>query len=607
MHLRLLASLIPIWSVLLPSESFGIDEIWNMSTVREHPLNPVTISEREAPAAFADGEEHWMTTGDDWVERGGKSKPSNLLKPSHPEIETLLVEEHFIECRTIESGVSRIFLATCRPKDLEGPFPTILVFHGGGGHASGALALAVARRHPGMATVAMDYNGQYRPGEEGKVTEWVGSPGPLRQFEFDADQRNWHFFHVVIAARRTLDWMETQSWVDEEKIGSVGISYGGWVGFLLAGVDSRIRCLTTGVSSGGVEFTNGKTSEPLRFEPADQRAIWLEHYEPFAHAPRTEAAVFFDLGTNDYFFHLRGAIRHRDALPSSVAWRLVPNSNHGFGGPPLPDQGAPRFMAQQLGVGAPIPEVSPPLFTEGRWQWEVASSHPLTEQRCWISPGDPNSVATYWIELPVEASPTGGTAQLPEAFHGKHHQFIATAMDVTGAAVTSPVARKDGALPTEEAVSYWGTDSLWDVAAPETAWRTLAGWFPKTKHRVDESRALLIAPDNDEGEFSVATHSVHLCAAILKDLPTIELEVDGQGESGTLTLQFLHQGMSLDEVNYPVVVDYTAERTTLRLDLGDWIPEASGVVFDTLRLTGNRKSDRMLAIHSLRFAGSERE
>ena len=144
-----------------------------MTELRRHRLDIQVIGTRKAPLT-ATGSKDWMNTGDAWVAKSKKEDVerkagASALPAGNP---LLLVEELFLTAGGGEEGPNRVYCASARPEDASGPLPVLLVFHGGGGHASGALALATARRHPGMAAVAMDYNGQFRPGPKGRFTEW---------------------------------------------------------------------------------------------------------------------------------------------------------------------------------------------------------------------------------------------------------------------------------------------------------------------------------------------------------------------------------------------------------------------------------------------------
>lgn len=134
------------------------DSLWDMGEIRGHPLGPEKLSTRKAPLYVA-GANDWMNTGDAWVApKGNKALEAAAPKPGHSD-EQLVVEEYYYSLEMTPQGPNRIFCAIARPEKASGPQPVILVFHGGGGHASGALALAIARKHSGMAALAMDYNG----------------------------------------------------------------------------------------------------------------------------------------------------------------------------------------------------------------------------------------------------------------------------------------------------------------------------------------------------------------------------------------------------------------------------------------------------------------
>src|SRR5262245_48632038 len=117
-----------------------------MTELRKRPLDvEQAAAPRKAPLVVTNNVD-WLSTGDAWVGNKPEKSTSAKAKPSN---EQLIVEELFISAGGTAEGPNRIFCAVARPEKAKGPVPVVLIFHGGGGHASGALALAAARRHPG--------------------------------------------------------------------------------------------------------------------------------------------------------------------------------------------------------------------------------------------------------------------------------------------------------------------------------------------------------------------------------------------------------------------------------------------------------------------------
>jgi dienelactone hydrolase len=490
--------------------------------------------------------------------------------------------------------------------------PVVLVFHGGGGHASGALALAAARRHPGMAAVAMDYNGQFMPGPKGKVTQWKSITPAMREQTLDLvpELRNAPMFHNVIAARRTLDFIETQPWADKERIGAVGISYGGWVALMLAGVDERVKCVTTGVSAGGAEFTAGKSAQPLRWTPAEQRALWLANYEPLAHASRTRAAVFFQLAANDLFFWLNGAEKNLAALPGEKGWVLRPNSNHGAGGPEVPDTAAPAFMRHVL-LGEPaLPQVAEFQVSDDgrRYSWKASGPREITRAVLNWSPSKAVSPARYWMEFPATREGDTWSAQVPAEFAPLAAQAFVNVGDEEDLVVSSTLLHRDGLDPMNAPGPQWPGGQLWDTERGAAAWRTPAGWLAKTVFEVTDEKALRLGPEQGGKDFVLLSNSAVLASGAAAKHHGIRIRINGNGHPGKLKVTLVRDTNSLDERSYTAECDYTGASSTHDLPWNAFSLATKNTTappmpcpFDGLILSGTREDGSPLHIEAITF------
>ena len=596
-----------------PAEAAFTSNLWDMAKLRRRPLDVRPIVEPRKAPLLVRGSEDWMNTGDAWVAKkqktgGAKSDPPSATAGD----EQLIVEEFFLTAGGNDAGPNRIYCGSARPESATGPVPTILVFHGGGGHASGALAIAIARRHPGMAAVAMDYNGQFRPGREGRVTAWKTVTAEMRQRQFDLvpGLTNWSMWHNVMAARRTIDFIEMQSWANADRIGAVGISYGGWLALILAGVDDRVKCVTTGVSAGGASFTAGRAAQQLRWEPAEQRQLWLDHYEPLAHAPNTKAAVFFQLATNDLFFWLNGAEKNLAAFTGEKGWVLRPNSNHGAGGPEVPNTAAPALVRHILADGPALPQVTAFRASDDgcRYAWKATGPHSIHRATLNWSPGGAVSPARYWIEFPATCEGDTWSAEIPVDLAGCCSQSFVNVGDNEGTVVSSTLLHHNGLDPMTEPGPQWSGGQLWDTERGAAAWRTPAGWFPSTEFEVTADNGLKVSPAEGGEEFILLTNSAILASGAAKNHPGIRVHIDGQGQAGRLKVTLLRDTNSLDESAWTAEIDFAADSSECDLPWNEFsliTPgiEASAIPagFDGLSLSGERKNGSAVVLESIQW------
>ena len=112
-----------------------------------------------------------------------------------------------------------------------------------------------------------------------------GCPQRIGAWSPDARANSW--FHWAVACRRALTFLEQQNEVDAARIGVFGISRGGRLTWLLAGIDDRIA---TAVSIYGRRWRagrlhGGEAGGRPPFSPADL-AIWRACLDTPAYAPR---------------------------------------------------------------------------------------------------------------------------------------------------------------------------------------------------------------------------------------------------------------------------------------------------------------------------------
>lgn len=439
-----------------------------------------------------------------------------------------------------------------------------------------------------------------------RVTQWKNVTRE-RKFDLVPNLRNWAMYHNVIAARRAMDFLETQPWADTNRFGAVGISYGGWVALMLAGVDERVKCVTTAVSSGGMEGTAGRGAQQLRWEPAEQRALWLAAYEPLAYAAKTKAAVFFSLATDDLFFWLSGAERNLAALPGPKGWMLRPNCNHGAGGPDLPDMSPAAWLRHILADGPALPSFQGlEVSADGSsYAWKVTGTNTIIKAVLNWSPGKVVSSARYWIEFPATRSGDRWVAQVPPALRSLASAAFATVMDPQLGAVSSTLVHRDGLDPTTQAASQWENHALWDVQRGTAAWRIPFPGSPATVFEVMPPAGIKLGPVKGGKKFCLISNSVLLGSGVAAQQQGLRIGINGNGQAGVLKVGLLRELNSLDEQAYVAEVRYRADRADYDLPwtqfkASDGAP-AQVWPFNTLRLEGVRPDGSALSLEQIQF------
>lgn len=125
--------------------------------------------------------------------------------------------------------------------DKDKRFPVVLIVHGLGGRKEDVLLLAVALANRGYATLAIDLAGHgERPLPPGRTSFADFSLEDLRKVGAVS----------VVDMRRGLDYLQTRSDIAPNRLACIGISLGGILGGVFAGVEPRLAC-TALWSAGG--------------------------------------------------------------------------------------------------------------------------------------------------------------------------------------------------------------------------------------------------------------------------------------------------------------------------------------------------------------------
>lgn len=216
-----------------------------------------------------------------------------------------LVREVYYEGELFHGKPTRVFAYLGVPEGqgpFDGKFPAILLIHGGGGKAFANWAELWAQR--GYVALAMDLAGH---GPKGRLSD--GGPnqddtGKLRDFSIDdGDYRNMWTYQSIAAILRGHALLAARDDVDPDRIAATGISWGGYLTCILAGVDHRLRAIVP-VYGCGFLYENGLLMGRLDKMTPEHRERWISLFDPSKHVNRAQMPMLFVNGTNDFAFPL---------------------------------------------------------------------------------------------------------------------------------------------------------------------------------------------------------------------------------------------------------------------------------------------------------------
>jgi len=333
-----------------------------------------------------------------------------------------------------EGRPTRVFAHFALPDPLPpgGPVPAMVLVHGGGGRAFPHWATQWAQR--GYAALAMDLCGC---GPDGAPLP-DGGPALSDRNAFygiaSGPQGSW-VYHAVAAVIRAVSVLRHQPEVDPDRIGLTGISWGGYLACIVAGLDDRLR-LAVPVYGCGYLHRNSVWKPMLDGMPDGQRTAWIDAFEPSCYLPGARLPMFWVSGTNDGAYALDSLQRSYRLAPGPRTLRITVNMPHGHsaGMDPL-EIGA--FADAQLRGATPLPElgevqrdgavVRAPL--RSRLPIQTATLHYSADAIPWDH--------RRWSSVPAAVGEDAVEARLPDE---RPLLYFFTVTDLRGAVVSTDYA-----------------------------------------------------------------------------------------------------------------------------------------------------------------------
>ncbi len=286
-----------------------------------------------------------------------------------------LVQEVYYEGEPWGGKPTRVFAYLGRPDNAPGKVPGMVLVHGGGGTAFPEWATLWAKR--GYAAIAMDLAG-CGPGRK-RLPD--GGPGQddhskFRDFsETEADQM-WTY-HAVAAVIRGHSLLAAQPGVDSNRIGITGISWGGYLTCIVAGLDDRLKVAVPVYGCGFLHENSAWLPQFARMSPA-QRERWVRLFDPSRYLPGVRIPILFMNGTNDFAYPLDSYQKSYRLVPGPVDVRIEVRMRHSH-----PDGWAPKeiglYVDSVLRGGQPLPRLGPLELRGSKVSAAVTAQVPLVK------------------------------------------------------------------------------------------------------------------------------------------------------------------------------------------------------------------------------------
>lgn len=307
---------------------------------------------------------------------------------------------------------TRVFAWVGIPKTKPGQkVPGMVLVHGGGGTAFAEWVRLWNAR--GYAAIAMDTCGAVPRGSYGKWQrhEHGGPPGWGGWDQIDWPRQDQWTYHAVADAILAHSLLRSFPEVDAKRIGLTGISWGGYLTCIIAGVDNRFRFAVPVYGCGFTDEHNFAGS--VKKLGPERGARWMQWWDPKMYLKQARMPFLWVTGSND-FAYTPNALQKSYRLasgPRTLCVRL--RMPHGHGGAGENPKEIHVFAGSLVNHGVPLPKIT----AQGRkgdlvWaKYTSKTSIAKAELNYTLDTG--NWKDRKWLNVPAEIRGGKITASLP--------------------------------------------------------------------------------------------------------------------------------------------------------------------------------------------------
>lgn len=297
---------------------------------------------------------------------------------------------------------TRVFAYYANPATLEATnagertFPAVVLVHGGGGTAFKEWTELWARC--GYAAIAMDLAGC---GPQRKRLA-DGGPGQSDEEKFGAigepSQNQWTY-HAVANVILAHSLIRSFKEVDAGRSAVTGISWGGYLTCIVAGLDSRFKAAVPVYGCGFLHDNSVWLSRFAKMTPK-HKDRWVRLWDPSMYVGSATMPVFFINGTNDFAYPLDSYSKTYGLVKGKRNLRITVNMPHGH------QQGwAPKeiglFVDQYLKSGIPLPKVMKPQLTGGKVRARIMNKTTPVSANLYYTTGSAPINKLDWESMPA--------------------------------------------------------------------------------------------------------------------------------------------------------------------------------------------------------------
>ncbi len=177
-------------------------------------------------------------------------------------------------------------------------------------------------------------------------------------------------YHAVAAVLRGHALLASRKEVDAQRVAVTGISWGGYLTCIVAGLDDQLKAAVP-VYGCGYIYENSVWVEPRFSKMADlQRQRWVENFDPSRYVGSSKCPILFLTGMRDFAYPPDSLQKTYNLVKTPLTLSVQPDRKHGHHWS-FPEVDA--FIDSQLKGGQPLLKLGAMQTTNGTVSSQVTS------------------------------------------------------------------------------------------------------------------------------------------------------------------------------------------------------------------------------------------
>jgi dienelactone hydrolase len=317
------------------------------------------------------------------------------------------LQQVYFDGEALSGKMTRVYAMYGKPEGA-GPFPGVVLVHGGGGKVFPDWVKHWVDH--GYAAIAMDTAGH---GPAGRLAD--GGPDQsdgtkFRDFAGD-DAKNMWTYHAVAAAIRAHSLLLSRSEVDPKKTALTGISWGGYLTCIISGIDHRFKAAVPVYGCGFLHENSTWLPSQLKPMTEERRNRWVEHFDPSKYLGEVSCPILFLDGTCDFAYpmdSLQKSYRLVKNAPVTLSVEINRKHGHIWNFPEVD-----AFIDSFVKNGGPLAEIGEMKIENARAAASVKSPSPIAKAELDYTNDSGNWQKRVWKTAPAEINGETVSASIP--------------------------------------------------------------------------------------------------------------------------------------------------------------------------------------------------